>query len=139
MAKQGRQAIGLDFILKAIAQANLNAQKAGVIDRARFEVADVTQLGVIKLPPCGFALDMGCFHGLNLSGQRKYVEGLAKTLVPGGKYMLYTLDPRKEAGFSYGIQAEAVEAIFAPLFEIVRVERGSFWSRQSTWFWMDRN
>jgi hypothetical protein len=34
--------------------------------------------------------------------QRRYAVGLAKTLVPGGRYMLYTLDPRKEAGFRLG-------------------------------------
>ena len=138
MAKQGRQAIGLDFVPEAIKKARGKAQQAGVNGRARFQVSDVTCLDEMDLPQSGFALDMGCFHGLSPDGQRRYAEGLAKTMVPGGRYMLYALDPRKEVGFSFGMQPEAVEAIFAPWFDIVRVERGSFWSRQSTWFWMER-
>jgi cyclopropane fatty-acyl-phospholipid synthase-like methyltransferase len=138
MAQQGRQAIGLDFVPQAINKARGKAQQAGVAERARFQVADVTRLNEMDLPRSAFALDMGCFHGLSPDGQRRYAAGLAKTLVPGGRYMLYTLDPRKEAGFSFGMQPEAVEAALAPWFDIVRVERGSFWSRRSTWFWMER-
>ena len=138
MAQQGRQALGLDFVPEAISKARSKAQQAGVAERAQFQVADVTRLKELDLPPSGFALDMGCFHGLNPDGQLSYVEGLAKTLVSGGRYLLYTLDPRKEAGFSFGMQPEAVEAVFAPWFDIVRMERGSFWSRGSTWFWMER-
>jgi SAM-dependent methyltransferase len=138
MAQQGRQAIGLDFVPEAIKKARSKAQQAGVTERTRFQVADVTRLGEMDLPRSGFALDMGCFHGLDPDGQRRYAEGLAKTMVSGGRYMLYTLDPHKEAGFSFGMQPETVEAIFAPWFNIVRVERGSLWSRGSTWLWMER-
>jgi cyclopropane fatty-acyl-phospholipid synthase-like methyltransferase len=138
MAKHGRRALGLDFVPEAIKKARSKARLAGVDGRAQFQVADVTRLNEMDLPQSGFALDMGCFHGLDPDGQRRYAEGLAKTMVPGGRYMLYTLDPRKEAGFSFGMRSEAVQAIFAPWFDIVRVERGSFWSRQSTWFWLVR-
>jgi cyclopropane fatty-acyl-phospholipid synthase-like methyltransferase len=138
MAQQGRQAIGLDFVPQAISKARNKAQQAGVDGHAQFQVADVTRLDGMDLPRSAFALDMGCFHGLNPDGQRRYAEGLAKTMVSGGRYLLYTLDPHKEAGFSFGMQPEAVEAVFAPWFDILRVERGSFWSRGSTWFWMER-
>jgi len=138
MARQGRQAIGLDFVPQAIQKARRKALQAGVAGRIRFEVADVTRLDEMDLPPSGFALDMGCFHGLNPAGQRRYAAGLAKTMVPGGRYMLYTLDPRKQAGISFGMLPEAVQAAFAPWFEFVRMERGTGWSGGSTWFWMDR-
>jgi SAM-dependent methyltransferase len=138
MAKQGRHAIGLDFVPQAISRARGKALKAGVAESIQFQVADVTRLNEMDLPRSGFALDMGCFHGLSPEGQRGYVEGLAKTLVPGGRYMLYTLDPRKEAGFSFGMQPEAVKAVFAPWFDIVRLERDEFPSHGSTWFWMER-
>ena len=139
MAQQGRQAIGLDFAPEAIHRARVKAQQAGVAGRAQFQVADVTRLDEMDLPRSGFALDMGCFHGLSPDGQRRYAVGLAKTLVPGGRYMLYTLDPRKEAGLSFGMQPEAVKVVFAPWFDIVRMERGAFWSRGSTWYWMVRS
>jgi SAM-dependent methyltransferase len=138
MAKQGRQAIGLDFVPEAIKKARLKAQQAGVSNSVQFQVADVTRLNEMDLPLSGFALDMGCFHGLSPDGQRGYAEGLAKALVPGGRFMLYTLDPRKEGGFSFGLQPEAVQPVFAPCFDILRMERGQFWSRGSTWFWMER-
>ncbi len=138
LAKQGQQAIGLDFVPEAISKARQKAQKAGLAQRAQFRVADVTQLNEMDLPPTGFALDMGCFHGLGSDGQRRYVEGLAKILVQGGRYMLYTLDPRREAGFSFGMQPEAVKAVFEPWFDIVRTERGTTWSGGSSWFWMER-
>jgi cyclopropane fatty-acyl-phospholipid synthase-like methyltransferase len=138
MAQQGRQAVGLDFVPEAINKARLKAQQAGIAGRVRFEVADVTRLDEIDLPPSGFALDMGCFHGLSPEGQRRYAAGLAKALVPGGQYMLYTLDPRKEAGISFGMQPERVKAVFSPWFNFARLERGRSWSGGSTWFWMER-
>jgi SAM-dependent methyltransferase len=138
MARQGRQAIGIDFAPEAIKKARLKAQQAGVDGGAQFRVADVTRMDEMALPPAGFALDMGCFHGLSPDGQRRYAEGLAKTMVHGGKYLLYTLAPHKEAGFSFGMQPETVRAVFDPWFDIVRIEHGEFWSRESTWFWMER-
>lgn len=138
MAKQGRQAIGIDFVPSAIAKARKKAQLASVAESTRFYVADVTRIKDLDLPRCGYALDMGCFHGLGADDQRRYTESLAATLVPGGKYMLYSLEPRKEAGIAFGVSPERVQAVFTPWFDIVRVERGSFWGRESTWFWMKR-
>jgi Thiopurine S-methyltransferase (TPMT) len=123
---------------KIYPKARGKAQQAGVVDHAQFLVADVTRLNKMNLIRCGFALDMGCFHGLSQEGKERFAEGLAKVLVPGGQYMLYTLDPREEAGFSFGVQPEAVNSVFALWFDIERVERGAFWSRGSTWFWMER-
>jgi hypothetical protein len=98
----------------------------------------VTRLNEMDLPQSGFALDTGCFHGLSPDGQRRYAEGLAKMLVPGGWYMLYTLDPRKEAGVSFGMHPEAVKAVMEPWFDITHTERGANWCPGSTWFWMKR-
>lgn len=138
MAQQGRQAIGLDFVPGAIRRARRKAQQAGVAGQTRFLVADVTRLAELDLPPCGFALDMGCFHGLRPEGQRRYAEGLAQVLIPGGRFMLYTLDPLAGAGFTFGVSPAAVRAVFAPWFEIRREQRSPFGSRGSTWFWMER-
>lgn len=138
MAKHGRQAIGLDFVPEAINKARQKAKAAGLNGSTQFLVADVTRLNEIVLPATGFALDMGCFHGLSPEGQRSYAEGLAKALVPGGWYLLYTLDPGKEAGISFGMSPESVKEILGPWFDFTRIERDTNGSRGSTWFWMER-
>jgi SAM-dependent methyltransferase len=89
MAKQGRQAIGIDFVPQAIAKARLKAQKAGVSAQTGFIVGDVTRLKELNLPRVSYALDMGCFHGLKLTGSA-YARS-SPVLIPW-KYMLW-LDP----------------------------------------------
>ncbi len=138
MATLGRQAIGIDFVPQAIARARVKARRAGVSDRTRFLVADVTRLNEMKLPQCSFALDMGCFHGLSPEGQRRYAQGLAEVLIPDGRFMLYVLDPRKEAGMSFGLTPDQVQAAFEPWFDRERTQPGAFWAQKSTWFWMKR-
>lgn len=138
IAKQGRQAIGIDFVQQAITKARVKSQQAGVSDKTRFIKADVTRLNELNLPRCSFALDMGCFHGLNPDGQVKYAQGLAGLLIPGARYLLYVLEPHKDAGVSFGVTAEYVQAVFGPWFAIDRTESGAFWARKSNWFWMTR-
>lgn len=138
MAGQGRQAIGVDFVPQAITRAKAKSQQAGVAEKARFITADVTRLKELNLPQCAFALDMGCFHGLNPEGQLNYVQGLADILLPGGRYLLYALEPQKDAGMTFGIKAERVSSVFGPWFDLDRVEPGAFWARKSNWFWMTR-
>ena len=103
---------------------------------AHFSVADVTKLDALNLPPCAFALDMGCFHGLGPAGQQRYAELLAAQLLPGGRYMLYTLIPRNEAGWRFGVTVEQVRAVFSARFEITRVEAGRQGRGGANWYWM---
>jgi SAM-dependent methyltransferase len=138
MAQHGRQVTGLDFTPSAIKKARRKAKDAGVDNLTKFLVADATRLGDMNLPPCAFALDMGCFHGFSPDGRQQYIDGLAKTLIPGGWYMLFTLDPHSEAGYSFGILPEDVQALFLPRFEITRLERGVYTTHNTTWFWLKR-
>ncbi len=138
MAQQGRMAIGIDYVPEAIARARKKARQNGIADKAQFLVGDATRLDKLSLPPCSFALDVGCFHGLDRQEQQRYVEGLSAVLRPGGQYLVHTLDPHKEAGFIFGVSSEEVQAIFSPRFEITRTERDDSWRRGSTWIWMRR-
>jgi len=138
MARQGRRAIGVDFVPQAIGKARRAAQAAGVAGQTQFYVADVAELGRLGLPACAFALDMGCFHGLNAEQQRRYVAGLAALLVPGGRYMLYVLQPHSEGGYRFGVTAQQVTDVFSPQFEITRTEQGSMNHKPSAWYWMTR-
>jgi SAM-dependent methyltransferase len=138
MAQHGRQVVGIDFVPGAIAKARKKAQRAGVADATRFYVADVSRMAQMDLPPCSFALDIGCFHSLSPEKRQRYAEGLAALLVPGGRYMLYTLDWRNQGGRSIGIVPDQVKALFAPWFNFTRIEKGNDRERSSTWFWMER-
>ena len=39
--------------------------------------------------PYGFALDIGCFHGVAQKGQQKYLKQLDRILAPEGFWLLY--------------------------------------------------
>jgi SAM-dependent methyltransferase len=140
MARQGRQAIGVDFIPQAIRQARRKADQAGVADRVQFHVGDVTRLGDLRLPPISFALDMGCFHGLDEDQRRRYLTGLSGLMLPGGRYMLYAAHPGSIRRRDFGISPETMQQIVATSFEITRMEHGSFGGREwaSTWYWLTR-
>ena len=139
LAQHGRQVIGLDFVPRAIAAAKEKARQAGLASQTRFLVADVTRLPELNLPPCAFALDMGCFHGLSPDQQTRYAAGLSAQLIPGARYMLYAADPLIEDGFHFGVGREQVERVFSPGFAITRAERGKFRRGESTWYWMTRS
>jgi cyclopropane fatty-acyl-phospholipid synthase-like methyltransferase len=136
MAQQGRPAMGVDFVPRAIAMAIEKARQAGVAAQTRFQVGDVTHLPELGFPACGFALDMGCFHGLSLEQQGRYAAGLAAQLAPGGRFMLYAADPLTEGFVRFGSSREQVERVFSPRFAITRAERGKFGRGASTWYWM---
>jgi cyclopropane fatty-acyl-phospholipid synthase-like methyltransferase len=138
MAKQGWEAIGLDYVPQAIALARRKAAQAGVADRVRLEVADVSRLAEMDLPHCQFALDMGCFHGLSPEDQRRYVEGLARLMQTGGQFLLYALAPRQEAGIAFGLQSEQVREVVAPFFKVTKEAPSDFWRGRATWYWMER-
>ena len=138
MAQHGRQVIGLDFVPRAIARAKEKARQAGVDGQTQFLVGDVSNLSQLGLPPCALALDIGCFHGLNAEQQRRCAAGLAAQLLPGGRYMLYAMDPHPEAGYRFGVTEQQVRAVFSPSFDITRAEHGTFRRGTSTWYWMTR-
>jgi SAM-dependent methyltransferase len=138
IARQGREAIGLDFVPKAIKAARHKAQQAGISEGIRFEVADVTRLEALDLPEIAFALDMGCFHGLKPEAQRRYAAGLAGKIISGGCFLLLTLEPHREAGIKFGVEPETVKEVFAPWFVNKDVDESEFWTRSSTWYSMER-
>jgi SAM-dependent methyltransferase len=138
MAQHGRQAIGVDFVPRAIAAAKDKARRANVAERTQFLVGDVSKLSQLGLPRCAYALDMGCFHGLSEEEQRRYAAALSALLVTGGRYMLFAADPHNEAGYHFGVERKQVEAVFGPTFDITHTERGPFGRNQATWYWMTR-
>lgn len=86
LARAGWQVTGIDFAPRAIQLAKRKAREAGV--RAELLVSDVTKMRGIS-GPYGFALDIGCFHGIPPKGQKKYLKQLDRILAPEGFWLLY--------------------------------------------------
>lgn len=127
LARHGWDAVGVDFVPGAIARAKRRARDAGVGDRARFLVADVT-----RLPDLGasfdLALDMGCLHSLPPGRRPAYARGLAERLRPHATYLLYAFCPPDP----FGVPRGEVERLFAPALALESFEAGT--GRPSAWY-----
>ena len=109
LAQHRWDAVGVDFVPSAIGRAKRRARDAGVGERARFLVADVTSLPDLGAP-FDLALDMGCLHSVPASGRAAYARGLVARLRPGATYLLYAFLPPDP----FGVPRDEVEALFAP-------------------------
>jgi SAM-dependent methyltransferase len=129
LARHGWEAVGVDFVKRAIAKARGRARDAGVA--CTFLVEDATRLQVAG--PFDLALDMGCLHSIAVSGRSGYAAGLARVVRPGGTFLLYAFEP---GGPAVGLTANDVRATFANVFAVVGVEKGK--GRPSAWYTLIR-
>jgi 2-polyprenyl-3-methyl-5-hydroxy-6-metoxy-1,4-benzoquinol methylase len=126
-ASQGRTVTGIDYLEEPICRAKQKAAERGL--SANFLVMDA--LNVKEIPQqFDNVIDSGLFHVFSDEDRRRYVEGLATILKPGGKLFLAcfsdeepgTLGPRRVSqkelheAFSKGWEIESIHAI---RFEIV--------------------
>lgn len=134
LAQRGWQVVGIDFSTKAIAAAYAKAKQTGA--QIDFRVADVSRLSFLR-GQFDFALDVGCFHGLDTAERKRYIEQLARLMRAGGKFMLWALD-RPALFENYGIAPQVVERLFSPQFRLTRSEHGDHRGRSTTWYWFTR-
>jgi len=128
LARHGWEAVGVDFVGRAIAKARRRAREAGVPDRSSFFIADVTRLQFLS-GPFDLALDIGCLHSLPVRDRAAYAAALARLVRPGGVFLLYAFAP---GGPATGLTADDVRAMFTDRFDVVRVEEGR--GRPSAWY-----
>ena len=84
-AAKGHQVAGIDFLDEPIQRAKQKAAERGLA--ATFLVMDA--LALKELPEVFDSLiDSGLFHVFSDEDRRRYVEGLASVLKPGGKLFL---------------------------------------------------
>lgn len=88
LAQHGWQVTGVDFAIKAIAEARRKARTANV--RADLRVGDVTRLNGVS-GPFDLILDIGCFHGLPPAGQMAYAHNVKRLLAGDGMFLLYVM------------------------------------------------
>ncbi len=136
LAQQGWDAVGVDFINKAIRRARAKAQTAGVT--AHFFTADATRLDQIQglAGSFDFVLDIGCFHSLAAEPRLRYAAGLKSRLRPGAVYLLYAWEPHASGDRERGVSRAQIEEIFAPALQITRIERGADRGGPSAWYWL---
>jgi cyclopropane fatty-acyl-phospholipid synthase-like methyltransferase len=85
LASRGRKVTGIDFIEEAIRRAKAKAAERGL--SATFLVMDA--LALRDLPEVfDSVIDSGLFHGFSDEDRKRYVEGLATVLKPGGRLFL---------------------------------------------------
>jgi len=133
LAKNGWQAIGVDFIPKAIRSAR---RKAGIsVCTAQFQVGDVAKsLDFEK--PFDFILDIGCYHSLRPKDKAAYRENLKRLLISGGTFMIY-FRSRTNDDYSGAGATEADLYPFLDFMELVSksdgINRGSIKSMWLTY------
>lgn len=126
LASHGWKVVGVDFVGQAIETAKRKAKQSNV--NVEFFHGDVTQLDFL-FPPFDFALDIGCFHSIPVSGRSPYISGLSRLVRPGGIFLCYAFKPEAPLG---GLAVEEMQNLFGSNFESVKVEHGQ--GTPSAWY-----
>jgi SAM-dependent methyltransferase len=84
-AARGLRVTGIDFVEEAIRRARSKAAKRGL--PVKFLVKDALTLGDWG-ERFASVIDSGLFHGFSDDDRRRYVDGLATKLEPGGRLFL---------------------------------------------------
>jgi SAM-dependent methyltransferase len=89
LAQRGLQVLGIDFVDAAIAQARekVDALPPEVARFLDFQVADALQPSLLQRQ-FGSVVDSGFFHLFEPDQCDRFVNDLASTLLPGGRYYL---------------------------------------------------
>jgi SAM-dependent methyltransferase len=126
-ASRGNMVTGIDFLEEAINRANRKATERGLM--VAFLVMDATTLKDLSVVFDNIT-DSGLFHCFSDDDRKKYVEGLATVLKPGGRLFLmcfsdeepFTQGPRrvsqKELHDSF-FEGWSIETIEASRFEVI--------------------
>ncbi len=125
LAQKGWDAIGIDFVPRAIDTAKKKAAAAGV--SPRLMVGDVTRLTELGIG-AGFnlVLDLGCFHSIPDARRDDYVKGVS-AVAPSGTTMLlfgFTRGDRPSRLGPRGLARNEVRDRFTPGWELVREQAG---------------
>ncbi len=130
LSKAGWEAVGVDFVGKAVRKARQKARQAGI--QANFYTDDVTHLDHIE-GSFDLILDMGCFHSLPPDDRPAYITNVERLLAPQGTYLLYAFlkeNDRQDRGLGPA-DLQALDKRFRLVERQDGSERGM---RPSTWF-----
>jgi 2-polyprenyl-3-methyl-5-hydroxy-6-metoxy-1,4-benzoquinol methylase len=124
LAGRGRNVTGIDFVEEPINRAKQKAAERGL--RATFLVMDA--LALKQLPEVfDSVIDCGLFHVFSDDDRRRYVEGLASVLKPGGRLFLasFSDDEPGEQG-PRRVSKREIEEAFAESWVVESIEPTRF-------------
>jgi len=139
LAQHGWDAVGIDFVDKAVRRARKKAVRAGI--QARFFAGDVTRLDQIANLEGAFdlILDIGCFHSLSPEGQKRYASGVKNRLRSGGTYLLYAWRSCQQGIEDVGANSDEITDAFLPDLQVDAIQRGEERGRPSVWYWFKKS
>lgn len=123
-AERGHKVTGIDFLAEPISRAKQKATERGL--SATFLVIDA--LALKEIPEVfDTVIDSGLFHVFNDDDRRRYVEGLATVLKPGGRLFLlcFSDDEPGEQG-PRRVSRREIEDAFAEGFRVESIEPSRF-------------
>lgn len=109
LAARGFRVIGVDGSREALELAGRRADGAGVeVDWRHASVLD------LPLPAAGvgFALDRGCFHGIDPEDRPLYAAEVARVLAPGGRLLLRGAAAEDEEAGLWAVDDDALGRYF---------------------------
>ena len=140
LAQHGLNVTGVDISSRAIAKARRKIERAGWAARARVYAGDVTRLETLPITGLfDLALDIGCLHTVDAPSRPRYAEGLARSVCPGGLYLLYAFNSCAQMGMRVGLLPQDAERLFTPAFTLLNVEHGQERGGGSAWYTFQRN
>lgn len=113
LARHGFEAVGVDFVERAIAMARRKAAAAGV--PVEFCCADVLAPGSLG-KPFELILDIGCLHNLDPYGRVRYADNTRKWTHQGSVLLIYAFFPFQRAGRQVGVTRQEMETLFGADF-----------------------
>lgn len=123
-ASRGQKVTGIDFLAEPINRAKQKATERGLT--ATFLVMDA--LALKELPEVfDSAIDSGLFHVFSDDDRRRYVEGLASVLKPGGRlFLLCFSDAEPGEQGPRRVSRNEIEDAFAEGWVVERIEPTRF-------------
>jgi cyclopropane fatty-acyl-phospholipid synthase-like methyltransferase len=123
-AAHGAEATGIDAAPTAIERARAKAAERGL--QARFEVADVLNLGVPG-PEFDTIIDSGVFHIFSDEDRQRYTASLAAVLRPGGTCYLMCFSDREPGEFGpRRVSQDELRAAFSDGWRVDSIVADSF-------------
>lgn len=123
-ASRGHKTTGIDFLAEPINRAKQKATERGVT--ATFLVMDALALKNLS-DVFDSAIDSGLFHVFSDDDRRRYVEGLATVVKPGGKlFLLCFSDEEPGTQGPRRVSAKEIRDAFAEGWAIESIEPSRF-------------